>query len=268
MNQRRHRPGRSIFRSVITRFRTVETLALLVVSLAIIIGVGLKVRLGVGWIGALAVSFLLFAYIPLAVRLQDALLQSYLARGRFGSAMRIAAAVRDGARSGVPRSYAEFDVGLIHLARGANADAARSFRRVEGHRMQPRMRTIVAAYTALAELRASGDATLAKVALHLADEALAASNDDPYLLAAKGEALLAMGDAVQAHALISRSLELNGDPRDPSPGERHLLLGRTASRTGHRDVARHSFRIAAQLRVDGPFVRAARAELTELDANA
>jgi tetratricopeptide (TPR) repeat protein len=258
-------------RFVIGRFRTPETLALLAVTTSLIVAGGVKTHLAWGWTVALLSSFLLFAYIPVAVRLQDWLLERYLARGWFKSALRIASAVRDSARSGVNTDIAEFEVGLVHLARGANADAVRSLRRVDRRRLKPKTRLVVAAYVALAELRVSTEEERAErgaALLGVVDEALAEAPEDPYLIAARGEAQLAQGDASQAVESLQQSLEIDDDPSDPSPGERHVLHARAALAAGQREVARQSYRVAARLRANTPFVLAARKELAALESNA
>jgi tetratricopeptide (TPR) repeat protein len=256
---------------VIGRFRTRETLLLLALTTGAIAAGGALTHLAWGWTLGLIVSFLLFAYIPLAVRLQDVLLEQYLARGWYSAALRIAGAVRDSARSGVNRDLAEFEVGLVHLARGANDDAVRSFRRVERHRLKPKTRLVVTTYAALAELRACvGDnSPQATSVIKAVAEALASSPDDPYLLSAKGEALLALGDSDAAFEALKQSLAIDDDPSDPSPGERHTLLARSARALGRMDAAREAYQTAAALRKNAPFVAAARRELEALatDAN-
>ena len=252
---------------MLVRFRTWETLLLLVTALSVIIGVALRIHLGALLTGALAVSFLLFAYIPLAARLQDRLIEGSLARGRFANALRIASAIRDGARGPSAKGMADFDIGLIHLSRGSNSDAIRTFRRIDGSKLQPRMRLLIATYSALAALRSSDDESRKAAAESLmaaVDAARPTLGESPYLLAAQGEGLLALARAEEAATILKRSIELDPDPSDPSPGERHVLLARAELLVGAPTHAAEAFRVAAGLAVDGPFVRAARAELARL----
>ncbi len=253
---------------MLARFRTWETLLLLVVAVGVIAAGGVAVHLRLRWTAVLAVSFLVLAYAPLAARLQDRLIELYLSRGRFKDALRVAATIRDGARDPTSRALAAFDVGLVHLARGANDDAVRCFRLLEGHRLKERTRMLINIYTSLAVLRAADAEHREEAARALgaaADQASASFADDPYLMAAKGEASLALGQADEASRLLRRSLDMVPDPRDPSPGERHVLYARAALLNGERSSAASSLRIAADLHVDAPFVRAARAELAHLE---
>ncbi len=249
------------------RYLTPEALLLLVLGLGLLGGGALALHLGPWVAGGLALAYLLFAFETLVARLQDRLLERDLATGHFAHGLKLAGAIRDSAHRPVKRDLAEFDVGLVHLARGAPADAVRSFGRIQKHRLQEPMRHLVALYQAIALLRAYGEAERAEAAtaaLAAAREALQLLGEDAPLLACEAEALQALGESGRAFDLLERSLQLDPDPRDPSPGERHLLFARAALASGHPDAALKALRIAAGLAGEPPFVRAARAELEKL----
>jgi tetratricopeptide (TPR) repeat protein len=255
---------------VLTRFRTLESLLLLVAGLALTAAACRLAGLGAGWTAAFCATFALFGFPMLAIRVQDRLLELYVSTGRFRRALTLASAIRGSAMHPVARALAEFDLALIHLARGAPADARRTLGRIERHRLQPRTRLLVELHDALAALRTAapeGAAGTAQALETAADSALQSFPDDPHLLAMKGEARLALGDGAGARLLLRRSLELDGDPGDPSPGERHLLFARAAAAAGALDEARRGLQVAAALR-SGPFVEAARAELARLAPDA
>lgn len=249
------------------RFTTLEAVLLLVAGLALFGAGSWAAGLGPGWTSALLAAWVLVAYGPLLVRLQDRLLEFYLGSGRFQRALVLAGAIRDSATKARGRDLAEFDVGLVHLARGAPADAARSFGRIEKHLLQERTRLLVAMYQALALLRSAAETdrqARAPAAGDAARAALAAFGEDAQLLAVEAEALLAAGAPEAAFASLERSLALDPDPRDPSPGERHLLFARAALATGRPEAARRALSIAAGLRGETLLLRAARAELAQL----
>lgn len=250
----------------LARFRTPETLALFALLAALSVGVPWALGAGTTWIAISGVATMGLLFLPLAVKLQEWLLEKSLSQGDFARALRIATAVRDGASAPVSRALAEFDVGLVHLARGAAVDARLAFARIEKHRLKGPTRVLVQLYEALARLRAEGPAH-APALVALADEALASFGDDPLALAAKAEALLAAGDPAGARALLTQSIDLNPDPCDPSPGERYVLFARAALATGTPDEARKALQIVTKLTADGPFVRDARAELDRLGTN-
>lgn len=238
--------------------------------MAVLFGGGFALRLGTALTTVLAASFLLFAYVPLAARLQDRLLEFYLSSGRFRRALAIAAAVRDSARTPLGRALAEFDLGLVHLARGAPADAVRCFSRLERHRLKDRTRLLADLHLALAKLRSlpsdaeAAERTQAGTALAtLADAVAAELGQEALPLALAGEGRLAAGEGEAAFDLLERSLQRDGDPCDPSPGERHLVYARAALATGRREAAEKALRIAAGL-PRGPFAKTAREELKRL----
>lgn len=253
---------------MIGRFLTRETLVLLAAGEAVVAGLGYVLGFGVILTLCLGVAFALFGFMPIAARMQDWLLERALAAGRYEQALRLAAVIRDSAKAGVSRDLAEFDVGLVHLARGAPADATRSFQRIEAHRLKGHTKVLVALYRELAKLRAEPAREPADRLVEAAEAALVEFKDDPTLLAAKAEAHLARDEFDEARQLLTRSLDLNPDALDPSPGERYVLFARAALGTGGRDLAVKSLRVAAALRADGPFVRAARAELAQLVSDA
>lgn len=82
--------------------------------------------------------------------------------------------------------------------------------------------------------------------------------EDPHLLAAEAEARLALGEVEAARKLLTRSLNLDPDPRDPSPGERYVLFARAAIACGADETARRALDVAARLKANGPFTREAR----------
>jgi len=249
---------------VLKRFTTREALLLFALG-ALVVGGGLRLAgLAPGWVAAGFVAWLVLGYEPLLHRLHDRALEFYLATGRFDRALALAAKLRDAAFKPRTRDLAEFDVGLVHLARGAPADAARSFGRIERHRHKEHTRRLVALYQAVATMRATPGADrteAARNALRAAREAVELFGEDAPLCALEGEALLSLGESEAGYVRLRRSVELDGDPVDPSPGERHCLLGRAALATGRTGEAREAFAIAAR-QVDGaPFVQAAKEEL-------
>lgn len=256
---------------MLTRFRTAETLLLLVLGLGLVVGACRLSGFGPGWTLAFALAFTLVAFPPLAMRLQDHLLELYVATGRFGRALAVARAIRNSALHPVARALAEFDLALVHLARGAPADAKRTLGRIERHRLKPRTRLLVELHDALATVRSAGPearAEAGRLAIVSADAALTEFQDDAHVLAMKGEALLAAGDSEAARALLRHSLEIDGDPSDPSPGERLVLFARAAEASGAVNEAVQALRAAAKLRARGPFVEAARTELARLEPHA
>lgn len=285
---------------MLARFLTLESLLLLIFALSLIVGCGLWLGLGWPWLLGLSLSFGLFAWFPLAARLQDFMIEQYLARGRYPRALKLASAIREGAHNQISRSLADFDLGLVHLARGAPADALRCFRRVSKHRLQERSRSLVELYEALAQLRlfdaqsaletgetrqqdsagntleTSSNASahqkypserdaLAQKVLKASTAASAILGENPNLLAAEAEARLAMGEPEAASSILARSLDIDPNPRDPSPGERYVLSARAAQMLGMDEEARRHLRTAASQKAPGPFVREAKALLGEME---
>ncbi len=254
---------------VFARYWTAEAFLLFAAVLVVLAGVPLALRLSPWWALGLSLGFVLFGFDPLLARAQDRALEWHLAAGRFTQALKLAAAIRNSAHKPRARDLAEFDVGLVHLARGAPADAARSFASIQVHRLTEPMRLLVKLYHAIAVLRARASdddlSEFATAALAKAREAEGALGEDAQLLACEGEALLALGESASAFDRLARSLEMDPNPRDPTPGERHLSFARAALATGQRETAVKALRVASKLSGEPPFVRAARAELDRLE---
>lgn len=254
---------------MLKRFATLEALILLVAGLLAVFG-GLRIA-GVAraWAVGGAVGWFVLGYSPMLIRLQDRLLEYYIATGRFPRALALAAVIRDSAPKRKLRDLGDFDLGLVHLARGAPADAIRTFGRIEKHLHKEPIRQLVVVYEGLSRMRSNPAAEReepARETLRAVKEATTTFGEDATLLGIEGEALLTLGDGEAAYARLRRSIELDGDPRDPSPGERHLHLGRAAAATGRTKEARLALEIAITQAVDTPFVNAAREELARLAA--
>lgn len=253
-------------------FRSREALLLLVVG-AIALGGGVYAT-GVGgtWTAVAVVVWTLVVFPRLGVRLQDALLERALSRADYDNALRLSVAMRNGAFNPTLRELAAFDVGLVHLARGAPVDAERVFSRIDRRRLKEKTRLLVGTYHALSRVRAleEGEARhqAARDLAGVCAEAIEQIGEDANFLAAGAEARLALGELPAAREQIDRSLALDDDPGDPSPGERHLLLGRIAQAQGDRATALAAWKTAASLGGTSPCVRAAEESLSALEGAA
>lgn len=247
--------------------RVPETLLLLLGGIVLFALLGFTTTIGPAWAWGLGIIWAIVVFPKLARILLDSLLERSLAQARFDRALRIACATRDGALTPYAKEVAEFDVGLVHLARGAPADAVRSLSRIPVHRLRVRTRGFISIYLGLARLRSAEEERRNELATQLLatlDAATELDAEEPNLLAARAEALLACDRTTEARDALVRSLALDADPADPSPGERYVLLGRAQLALGARDEARASFERAATLSLDAPFVRAAREELDRM----
>lgn len=248
-------------------FRTRE--ALLLLALGALVVAGVLLLLDAGWTWTLAAVFVWAGIIfpRLGNRLQESLFERALSRARYDDALRLAVAMRNGAVNPTLRELAAFDVGLVHLARGAPSDAERVFSRLDRRRLRERTRLVAGTYHALARVRArdEGEAQqqAARELVAVAGEALEKIDEDANVLAARAEGYLALNQLDEAWAALRRSLELEADPRDPSPGERHLLLGRIAAARGDTTTARQAWQVAASLDTPTPFVHQALVLLQE-----
>lgn len=211
--------------------------------------------------GGIAIGVLVWAVVIFprpAMRLQDWLFERALSKARYDTALRLAEAMRDGAYNRYLQALAEFDVGLVLLAKGAAVDAERTFARIDRKRLRGRIRLVVGTYHALARLRAAEEGERRREAardlMGVCTEAAEQLGDDANLLAARAESCWALNHLSIARSLIEESLQRQSDPMDPSPGERHLLLGKIASAQDDVDAAVAAWSVAASLAVKGPCV--------------
>lgn len=221
------------------------------------------VALGFGGSG-IAIGVLVWAVVVFprpAMRLQDWLFERALSKAEYETALRLARAMRDGAYNRYLQALAEFDVGLVLLAKGAVVDAERTFARIDRKRLRGRTRLLVGTYHALARLRAADEGErkeeAARDLIGVCTEAAEQLGEDANFLAARAESCLALNHLNIARSLIEESLQLDADPMDPSPGERHLLLGRIASAQNDVDGAVAAWNVAASLASTAPCVVAA-----------
>lgn len=231
---------------------------------------GVLLALGFGW-GGIVLGVLVWAVVVFprpAMRFQDWLFERALSKAQYDTALRLAIAMREGAYNRYLQALAEFDVGLVQLARGAPVDAERVFARIDRKRLRGRTRLLVGTYHALARLRAADEGErkedAARDLIGVCTEAAEQLGEDANFLAARAESCLALNDLVAARTLIEESLALDPDPSDPSPGERHLLLGRIARAQNDVEGAIAAWRVAASLGFTAPCVAAAARHLAEV----
>lgn len=248
-------------------FRSREALLLLALGALVIAGALMLLQMGWMWTTIGVVVWAGVVFPRLGNRLQERLFERSLSRARYDDALRLAVAMRDGAINPTLRELAAFDVGLVHLARGAPSDAERVFSRLDRRRLRDRTRLVAGTYHALARVRCrdEGDARdqAARELVAVAGEALEKIGEDANVLAARAEGHLALNELEEAWTVLQRSLELDADPQDPSPGERHVLLGRIAAARGDASAAREAWQVAAALDTSTPFVLRARTLLQE-----
>lgn len=242
---------------------------LLILLAGAVLTAGVLFALDFGGVG-IALGVVVWAIVVFprpATRLQDWLFERALSKARYDTALRLAIAMREGAYNRYLQALAEFDVGLVQLAKGAPVDAERVFARIDRKRVKGRTRLLVGTYHALARLRATEDEArkvdAARDLVGVCTEAADQLGDNANFLAARAEGCLAMNHLAVARALIEESLERDPDPSDPSPGERHLLLGRIASAQEDMEAAAAAWRVAASLPFAAPCVIAAAEHLDD-----
>ena len=234
-----------------TRLHNRETLAVVLLGLALALLIGWLADLG--RVTLMLVAGWLVASLPVAMKVQLAILPLYLRLGFNQRALDLAVDIRDSAPNRKGRDLASLDVAMVQAAMGRFKDALKSLDSIKAESFRDLVQALVLANRAWC--RAHLGQKLER-ALEEAKKANALAPEEGLLPYFEGLALHKMGRNFEARTAIESSLKQDGDPALPCPGERALILGDTLQALGEEVAALRSWREASlHSKGKGPFAR-------------
>lgn len=235
------------------RYVNVESLAVLLLCLAVGIGGCFAAGLDAAKAITLGLVFTLLAFFPLATAAQDKLVELYAHGGKLDRALELAIAARDSAPNTHLRNRGYVDVALLHLLRRDYPHALENLEKVKtGLIKNDAARAVVEGHLAYCLAHLGRDLERAET---LARSAVKNCPEEAIFGYFVGLALLERGLANEAEPLIAESLEKDRDATEPYPGERAWALTRARLMLGKDPEPSRALAVAA----GGYFAEQARA---------
>jgi tetratricopeptide (TPR) repeat protein len=226
----------------------------------------------VGWLaelGRIVIFFVaawLVACLPIAMKVQHALIPLYLQLGFHGRALDLAVQIRESAPNRKLKDYAAVDVAMVQAALGRFEDGLRNLEGIRDEAFGDLPRALVVANRAWCRAHLGRDLDRA---LEEAREARKRAPNEGLITYFEGLVLQRLGRNEEAKKLIEASLEAEKDPGLPVPGERSLVLGDALAALGDADGARDRWKQAARsAKKKSPFYATIRERLEGTAASA